>query len=249
MRRVVGIVLAMVCCAAAPAAASASVTVGPDLTPNSSERDSCNCTIAGGPADTSYQSPISGVIVHWSVKNTSGPVALRVISGETAKASSNQEEASAFLSTIQTFDSRLPITQGERIGIDVVLGVSEVGSFPGGSIETWNPVLANGETRTGVVTSGRELAINATVEPDVDHDGYGDETQDQCPTDATTQGACPAAASPQTSRAEDRKCRHLRRKRKRQRGNLGNALTTSKRSTIEANIKDTRKRLARLGCR
>jgi hypothetical protein len=30
------------------------------------------------------------------------------------------------------------------------------------------------------------------VEPDADHDGFGDETQDQCPTDKTTQGPCPA---------------------------------------------------------
>jgi len=29
------------------------------------------------------------------------------------------------------------------------------------------------------------------LEPDADHDGFGDETQDQCPTHASTQGPCP----------------------------------------------------------
>jgi hypothetical protein len=38
--------------------------------------------------------------------------------------------------------------------------------------------------------------ISVTVEPDADRDGYGDETQDQCPTDASTQGPCPVEATP-----------------------------------------------------
>ena len=33
--------------------------------------------------------------------------------------------------------------------------------------------------------------MNADIEADADKDGFGDETQDQCPTDATTQGPCP----------------------------------------------------------
>jgi hypothetical protein len=39
------------------------------------------------------------------------------------------------------------------------------------------------------------LDLSATLEPDADHDGFGDETQDQCPTNASTQGACPVIAS------------------------------------------------------
>jgi hypothetical protein len=41
---------------------------------------------------------------------------------------------------------------------------------------------------------GSNLRINmaAVLEPDADHDGFGDETQDQCPTNASTQGPCPA---------------------------------------------------------
>src|SRR5262249_49078219 len=36
--------------------------------------------------------------------------------------------------------------------------------------------------------------VSAVIEPDADHDGFGDETQDQCPTQATTQGPCDTAA-------------------------------------------------------
>src|SRR2546429_433363 len=33
---------------------------------------------------------------------------------------------------------------------------------------------------------GYDINVSATLEPDVDGDGYGDETQDSCPTDPTT---------------------------------------------------------------
>jgi hypothetical protein len=39
-------------------------------------------------------------------------------------------------------------------------------------------------------TQGR-VPLSATIEPDVDGDGFGDETQDACPQSATTQAPCP----------------------------------------------------------
>ena len=41
----------------------------------------------------------------------------------------------------------------------------------------------------------------AVVEPDADHDGFGDNTQDQCPSNGTTQGPCPVTPS-------KKKCKH-----------------------------------------
>lgn len=42
---------------------------------------------------------------------------------------------------------------------------------------------------------GKWLVLEqATVEPDADHDGYGDETQDLCPNDAAIHTACPTPA-------------------------------------------------------
>lgn len=35
------------------------------------------------------------------------------------------------------------------------------------------------------------VPLSATIEPDADSDGFGDETQDQCPQSAATQAACP----------------------------------------------------------
>jgi hypothetical protein len=39
-------------------------------------------------------------------------------------------------------------------------------------------------------TPGAAALVNADVEPDADADGFGDETQDFCDTDAATQGPC-----------------------------------------------------------
>jgi hypothetical protein len=60
----------------------------------------------------------------------------------------------------------------------------------------------------------RRVDIAAVIEADADHDGFGDETQDLCPTNAATQGACPATG--QRARAL-KKCKkkHPKKKRKR----------------------------------
>jgi hypothetical protein len=55
--------------------------------------------------------------------------------------------------------------------------------------------------------NNNEWLVQATVEPDADHDGFGDETQDQCPTDASTQGPCPTSAPPTPPPPHKKKCK------------------------------------------
>ena len=56
------------------------------------------------------------------------------------------------------------------------------------------PPLVDGQGARGSNAVIGELLASADIEPDADHDGFGDETQDQCPTQATTQGPCDTAA-------------------------------------------------------
>ena len=56
----------------------------------------------------------------------------------------------------------------------------------------YSPPLVDGSGARGSNETANELLVAATIEPDADGDGFGDETQDQCPTQATTQGACDA---------------------------------------------------------
>jgi hypothetical protein len=50
-------------------------------------------------------------------------------------------------------------------------------------------------TSEGAPIAG-ELFYDADIEPDADRDGYGDVTQDACPSVAATQGACPPRPPP-----------------------------------------------------
>ena len=45
------------------------------------------------------------------------------------------------------------------------------------------------------------VSVSASLEADLDHDGYGDETQDRCPMDATTHGSCATAGGGASSPA------------------------------------------------
>jgi hypothetical protein len=98
-----------------------------------------------------------------------------------------------------TFSTRLSIAAGDRIGFDhsTALHTCTNGNTFGQA--RWNPPLGDGEQAdergTGLAGGACETPVQATVEPDADRDGYGDETQDQCPTDAAFQGPCPVAAA------------------------------------------------------
>jgi hypothetical protein len=62
---------------------------------------------------------------------------------------------------------------------------------------------AVGETRRVSTSIGLGVPLTATVEDDRDGDGYGDEAQDKCPTNAALQTECPPVVA--RSRAEARR--------------------------------------------
>ncbi len=95
--------------------------------------------------------------------------------------------------------ARVPIAAGERVGIiaDNPIGFSVYDTIPSVSMT----VISNGSIYLGEgygVVYGAALAISADVEPDADHDGYGDETQDCQPTDPALHGTdcAPPVAPP-----------------------------------------------------
>jgi hypothetical protein len=56
-------------------------------------------------------------------------------------------------------------------------------------------------TQTFTAGGNVQLDVSARLEADADHDGFGDETQDQCPTNGTIQGPCPVTP------AKKKKCK------------------------------------------
>jgi hypothetical protein len=167
-------------------------------------------TALGG-ASTATSSP--GVIVRWRVLNgSSGAYRINVLTdnpggsggafhayhvlsiSETGNVTAPTNPA---FSQISSFPTRLPIPAGAYVGLTV-----PGGSVPGfqssvGGQAKYSRTEAPFPGITGVVGESHDGAIlyDADIEPDADADGYGDVTQDSCPTSALVhEGPCPAAA-------------------------------------------------------
>jgi hypothetical protein len=116
---------------------------------------------------------------------------------------------------LNTFSTgvRLPIEPGERLGLYVPVQAGGGPCLTGGVA---GDVLTNtasaGEPGFGpeasvdytVPCNACRLNASALVEPDADRDGFGDETQDACPTDESTQGQCVVPETTITKGPKDR---------------------------------------------
>jgi hypothetical protein len=90
------------------------------------------------------------------------------------------------------FKERIPVKQGYVLGV-VQNSVGNIGLFPvsGGDLMGGFPAdVQVGDTATATDIRSARLAVAATVESDKDGDGFGDVSQDQCPTQGATHDAC-----------------------------------------------------------
>lgn len=95
-----------------------------------------------------------------------------------------------------TLPARLPIARGELVAVsaDDPIAFAIDDTIPGITYTS----IAKGYTYGAFYTAGA-LMISAQVEPDADHDGYGDETQDCAPADAAVHDGCAPASPPADS--------------------------------------------------
>jgi hypothetical protein len=91
-----------------------------------------------------------------------------------------------------------PIEIGDRLGIGYVDPATSLvagSNFPAGAVCAFQPVgghAVNTSQQYSTAACFAEVLVQGTVEPDADRDGFGDETQDGCPTN-------PAALAPPCS--------------------------------------------------
>ena len=97
--------------------------------------------------------------------------------------------------TAYDFKERIPVDQGDLLGLTAVDG-AEVGITVPGTPENQLAQFGGGDIppgQTGTATIAwpdLRPSVAATVEADADADGFGDDTQDKCPVDRTTQAVC-----------------------------------------------------------
>ncbi|MCB0828589.1 MAG: thrombospondin type 3 repeat-containing protein [Solirubrobacterales bacterium] len=191
MRGIVAVGAALACVGLAPAQASASDVIGEVW----GSSGGIGCTLSGGtysqsaPTGNEYKAPYDGVLTSWTNSGTFFGLKLKVT--RLGAASSFTVVASSDLRGEGTYPVRIPIRQGDVLGASV-----SANSFSECAGYTDSTALrAAGDLAPGTTVSGTPenvlLPIEAVIERDVDNDGYGDETQDQCPSSATTQGPCP----------------------------------------------------------
>jgi hypothetical protein len=194
----------------APAMASAAVTIGANLSNTPQNQNTCagptpdpskaSCgLVALSEGGFSQAAQSDGVVTRWRVAGGSGPMIFRVVrpqaNGDYLLISSSAVETPANTGVV-TFNTRQAIQAGDYVGVELESATATVGVDTG---EPPSSTIAasflgpepDGSTVTPQVFPGARGYLNADVEPDADHDGFGDETQDQCPTNATVQGPCP----------------------------------------------------------
>ena len=199
--------LVVVLVGSAPASASTTVGSGSLNTSGSGqvECDAAPCVLIQDKIDGAYVAPPAGVITSWSVRNAAGTVALRVlrprgalVPGQlhaTNVSESADEEASGGDSVAQTFLTRQRVAAGDYFGITLQSG-SRIGAYGGDGDDPLFEVTSLAADVEDTSADQFEQLLQVEVEPDADSDGYGDETQDGCPTNGSTAGPCPAPPPP-----------------------------------------------------
>ena len=147
-RSLLGLAAILVALVAVPTPATAeTVTVGADLQ-TAVYANAFGCNVEGGCTDAEeapgFTSPISGTIVRWRVRDSSGALTLRTVGAVGSPIGPTIHPES---SAVETFSVNMPIEAGEAIGLDIAklsgsIGVAEPG---GTTLFSWTPALPPGK--------------------------------------------------------------------------------------------------------
>jgi hypothetical protein len=98
------------------------------------------------------------------------------------------------LNGTSSFPARIPVQAGDLLGLGgtgITLLCENTGSTADQSAIGLGAPPVGSKLLTLENVSELQVPVIAKIEPDVDGDGYGDETQDKCPQSAAYQTACP----------------------------------------------------------
>ena len=154
------------------------------------------------PGKPSYITPSGNwVVTQWSTTVGTNPVLptqIKLLMLENAGGNNftlrvqDTQDATA-TQAVNTFDVRIPVEGGWYLGLDTGTGghtCVEPGSSVGDIITAHQDKTVGNTTQDTATFNGCLLNISARLESDFDDDGFGDETQDACSTDATKQAEC-----------------------------------------------------------
>jgi hypothetical protein len=150
----------------------------------------------------SYTVPAEGVITSFSYYANNAGQVRAVLMGPSATpdhrtlvGSSSLE--SVTLGSLQTFPVRIAAPAGATLGVFNSLNdMGCKGVAPSGDVVVTGLFDPGTQTDFSGASDINYVAnISAVWEPDADHDGYGDVSQDGCPQQASTQAPCPGTST------------------------------------------------------
>ena len=208
LRLLTGTLALSVIALAGASQASAATTVGETFVPDGT----CGRNIFLQPQSpgSAYVIPDDGVVTSWShrasevspVANAQLTIARDAGSGNYTVIAQGAKEA-IVPAEMNTFATRVPVAAGDLLGIGTAPSGGACVRFADGGYGAayGDDDLTPGTTAPFTAQTGLQIDVSAVVEPDADADGYGDESQDACPSDAMRQTGC---AAPDTRSPEAR---------------------------------------------
>ena len=185
--------------------ASAATQLGLDFTPEDSTKEG-GTTCGGGTGffplannttPEPYRAPAAGVITSWSF--TTGRHAFTDFKFKVVRFTGNDgltvasDTATLPANQRTTNNVRIAVRTGDRIGFFIPSSGDCLLRSTGATLHLIGSDTQPGQSNTyGAAAAGFIFPVSARLEADADNDGFGDESQDKCPTDARTQGACPS---------------------------------------------------------
>ena len=178
--------------------------------------DTNQVLLNGPPGSAQYIAPSRGVITSWSFQAGASPPTLKLKVARPAGANTFTIVGQSVLqapapSVVSSFLTRVPMEAGDVLGfyVDASGGCANSGAgttlyqfFEGAGQPSAD--LPPGSTATFTQVDNIQLDISAILEPDADNDGFGDETQDRCPTSAATQNECVPPETQITKQPKDK---------------------------------------------
>jgi hypothetical protein len=186
--------------------ASAATEIGSNCTGNRADESPKTLLQLSSANPATLAAPQDGVLTKWKVNVIPYPGGVQekvkvfrpVPGAPNTFTAVGESTLQPIVGGANSFDTRIPVLAGDRIGAfaptltifcnGTASPANVMGEVPGdvsiGASATFAPP-ADPEFQESLV------AMSAVIEPDVDRDGFGDETQDACPQSATTQAPCP----------------------------------------------------------
>jgi hypothetical protein len=180
-----------------PSSAGAATQIGQTFVPSFDCGTGPGTTyLQTGSPGPSYTVPSRGVLTSWSFQGGSDSPNLGFKVGRAQGGGNFYIVGEGAVQTtvagqLSTFPIRIPVEAGDAIGI-LLASDGQCGSevTPDFTYHYRGGDASPGSTSAFVSDASFQFDVSATLEPDADNDGFGDETQDQCPSSAATQNEC-----------------------------------------------------------